>query len=145
MGRNQIYKDYAHKLLESGRAYRCFCTDEELEKMKEEAAEEGRPPVYSGPWADASESEIQEMLDENKPHTIRFRVPEDTVILIDDVIRGQVEYNTNVLGDFIIMRSNGQPVYNFCVAIDDGLMGITHVVRGEEHLNNSLRQVLIYG
>ncbi|KAI4366984.1 hypothetical protein MLD38_022774 [Melastoma candidum] len=142
--RNSLYKNYAHKLLDSGHVYRCFCTTEELEKMKEIAKLRQLPPVYSGKWASATEEEVQEELSKGTPFTYRFRVPKEGSLKINDLIRGEVSWNLDTLGDFVIMRSNGQPVYNFCVTVDDASMAISHVIRAEEHLPNTLRQALIY-
>ncbi|KAK9667082.1 hypothetical protein RND81_14G231600 [Saponaria officinalis] len=142
--RNALYKQYADKLLESGYVYRCFCSSEELEKMKEIAKLKGLPPVYTGKWATATEAEVEEELEKGTPFTYRFRVPKEGSLKIDDLIRGEVRWNLDTLGDFVIMRSNGQPVYNFCVTVDDATMAISHVVRAEEHLPNTLRQALIY-
>uniref|UniRef100_A0A7N0U4X4 Glutamate--tRNA ligase, chloroplastic/mitochondrial n=1 Tax=Kalanchoe fedtschenkoi TaxID=63787 RepID=A0A7N0U4X4_KALFE len=142
--RNLLYKQYAEKLLRTGQVYRCFCSSEELEKMKEIAKEKSLPPVYMGKWATAPEEEVQEELSKGTPFTYRFRVPKEGSLKIDDLIRGEVSWNLNTLGDFVIMRSNGQPVYNFCVTVDDATMAISHVIRAEEHLPNTLRQALIY-
>ena len=142
--RGDLYKARAEELLEKNFAYKCFCTDEEITEMKEKAADEGKPPIYSGKWAHATEEECNEELAKGKTYAVRFRVPKDELVTIDDSIRGEVTWNTNTLGDFIIMRSDGSPVYNFCVAVDDADMQMTHVVRAEEHLPNTLRQVLIY-
>lgn len=142
--RNSLYKQYADKLLESGHVYRCFCSNEELEKMKEIAKLKQLPPVYTGKWATASDAEVQEELEKGTPYTYRFRVPKDGSLKINDLIRGEVNWNLDTLGDFVIMRSNGQPVYNFCVTVDDATMAISHVIRAEEHLPNTLRQALIY-
>ncbi|KAL9231760.1 hypothetical protein vseg_006946 [Gypsophila vaccaria] len=142
--RNALYKQYADKLMESGYVYRCFCSSEELEKMKEIAKLRGLPPVYTGKWATATEAEVEEELEKETPFTYRFRVPKEGSLKIDDLIRGEVRWNLDTLGDFVIMRSNGQPVYNFCVTVDDATMAISHVVRAEEHLPNTLRQALIY-
>eukprot|EP00897_Mesotaenium_endlicherianum_P002350 jgi/Mesen1/2142/ME000152S01227 len=142
--RNQIYKDYADKLVASGTAYPCFCTDEELEAARAEQAAKSLPPVYTGKWSRASKEEVDAELEKGTPHTYRFRVPKDQRITIQDMIRGEVSWSSDSLGDFIILRSNGQPVYNFCVAIDDATMNISHVIRAEEHLPNTLRQVLVY-
>lgn len=142
--RKEIYRKYVDVLVEKGLAYPCFCTDDELEAMKKEAEENKMPPVYNGKWAHASQEEVESMINAGVPYCYRFRVPKDKVVDIDDIVRGKVSWNTNTLGDFVVLRSNGLPVYNFCVAIDDGLMGISHVVRAEEHLPNTLRQVLIY-
>ena len=142
--RTAIYKEYAAKLVEAGAAYPCFCTDEELAAMKAQAERDGRPPVYSGKWASASAAEVEAEMAKETPYVYRFRVPKDREVTIADLVRGDVTWNTNTLGDFVLIRSNGLPVYNFCVAIDDALMKVTHVLRAEEHLPNTLRQALVY-
>ncbi|KAJ6838442.1 glutamate--tRNA ligase, chloroplastic/mitochondrial [Iris pallida] len=142
--RNALYKNYAEKLLNSGDVYRCFCSNEELEEMKDRAKQMQLPPVYTGKWATASDVEVQEELARGTPYTYRFRVPKEGTLKIDDLIRGEVSWGLNTLGDFVILRSNGQPVYNFCVTVDDATMRISHVIRAEEHLPNTLRQALIY-
>lgn len=142
--RNSLYKQFAEKLLESGHVYRCFCSNEELEKMKEIAKLKQLPPVYMGKWATATDEEVQEELTKGTPYTYRFRVPKEGTLKINDLIRGEVSWNLDTLGDFVVMRSNGQPVYNFCVTVDDATMAISHVIRAEEHLPNTLRQALIY-
>lgn len=142
--RNTLYKEYAEKLLNSGHAYRCFCSNEELDKMREEAKLKQLPPVYTGKWVSATDEEIQEELLKGTQFTYRFRVPKNGTLKINDLVRGEVSWGLDTLGDFVIMRSNGQPVYNFCVAVDDASMGISHVIRAEEHLPNTLRQALIY-
>eukprot|EP00242_Pyramimonas_sp_CCMP2087_P002912 CAMPEP_0198230630 /NCGR_PEP_ID=MMETSP1445-20131203/114764_1 /TAXON_ID=36898 /ORGANISM="Pyramimonas sp., Strain CCMP2087" /LENGTH=581 /DNA_ID=CAMNT_0043911187 /DNA_START=416 /DNA_END=2161 /DNA_ORIENTATION=- len=142
--RTHIYKDYADKLVASGAAYPCFCTDAELAAMKAEQEEDKLPPKYAGKWNTASAGEVKEMMDKGVPYVYRFRVPVNEIITIDDLVRGEVSWNTDTLGDFVLIRSNGMPVYNFCVAIDDATMKITHVLRAEEHLPNTLRQMLVY-
>lgn len=142
--RNALYKHCAEKLLTSGNVYRCFCSNEELEQMKETAKLKQLPPIYTGKWAAATEEEIQEELAKGTPYTYRFHVPKEGSLKIDDLIRGKVSWNLDTLGDFVILRSNGQPVYNFCVTVDDATMCISHVIRAEEHLPNTLRQALIY-
>ncbi|KAK9829694.1 hypothetical protein WJX72_007403 [[Myrmecia] bisecta] len=142
--RTDIYKKYVNQLVEQGLAYPCFCTDEELAQMKLEAEKKKLPPVYRGKWATASQEEVEAEKAKGTPYCYRFRVPKNELVTIQDLIRGEVSWNTDNLGDFVLLRSNGQPVYNFCVAVDDALMKITHVIRAEEHLPNTLRQVLIY-
>ncbi|CAI0453504.1 unnamed protein product [Linum tenue] len=152
--RNSLYKQHAERLLESGHVYRCFCSSEELEKMKEVAQLKQLPPVYSGKWATATDVEVMHEMEKGTPYTYRFRVPKHGNLKINDLIRGEflsmldsvlkVSWNLDTLGDFVIMRSNGQPVYNFCVTVDDATMAISHVIRAEEHLPNTLRQALIY-
>lgn len=142
--RKHIYKEFAEKLIEKGLAFRCFCTEEELDKKRLEAEAAGIDPKYDGTWRDADPALVQQKLANGEPYTIRFKVPKNKVLFIDDVVRGRVTWDAEaMLGDFIILRSNGMPVYNFCVAVDDATMGITHVIRAEEHLSNTLRQLLI--
>lgn len=142
--RNNIYLQAAEKLLKEGKVYRCFCTNEELEEMKAQQEADGIPPRYDGRWRDAPDEEINKMMDTGKPYTIRFKVPEGSRVVIDDAVRGTVAWDAEAtVGDFILLRSNGLPVYNFCVAVDDALMGISTVVRAEEHLTNTLRQGLV--
>ena len=142
--REAIYKQLADQLVAEGHAYPCFCTDKELTMMKEEQEAKKLPPKYTGKWATASKEEVDAELAKGTPHTYRFRVPEGERVEIDDMIRGKVGWDTDTLGDFVLLRSNGLPVYNFCVAVDDATMGITHVLRAEEHLPNTLRQALVY-
>ncbi|PKA47336.1 Glutamate--tRNA ligase, chloroplastic/mitochondrial [Apostasia shenzhenica] len=142
--RNPLYKQYAEKLLKLGHVYRCFCSNEELEQMKEHAKQLQLPPVYTGKWATALDEEIHDELAKGTPYTYRFRVPKEGNLKINDLIRGEVSWSLDTLGDFVILRSNGQPVYNFCVTVDDANMHISHVIRAEEHLPNTLRQALIY-
>ncbi|CAN1142173.1 Glutamate--tRNA ligase, chloroplastic/mitochondrial [Linum perenne] len=152
--RNSLYKQHADRLVESGHVYRCFCSNEELEKMKEIAKLKQLPPVYTGKWATATDDEVMREMEKGTPYTYRFRVPKQGRLKINDLIRGEflirldsvlkVSWNLDTLGDFVIMRSNGQPVYNFCVTVDDATMAISHVIRAEEHLPNTLRQALIY-
>ena len=142
--RTQIYQKYALQLIEKGLAYYDFCTDEELEEMKERATRENRDPVYEGKWKDPAF--FQEGLSKvaaGEKAAIRFRAPKKSFTL-DDKVKGSVTYPENMVGDFVIVRSNGLPVYNFCCVVDDHLMDITHVIRGEDHLNNTVRQLMIY-
>lgn len=120
---------YVNQLVSENKAYPCFCTDKELKKMKKEAEKMKLAPIYRGPWATADASKVQEMLEKEVPYCYRFRVKPGELVTVKDEIRGEVTWNTDTLGDFVIMRSNGLPVYNFCVAIDDALMKITHVLR----------------
>lgn len=135
--RMKLYREWAFKLLEEGKAYRCYCTPEELEQMRKKALEEGRKPKYDGRCRDRKDYP-------EKPFAIRFKVPLDGVTVIDDLLRGKVSFKNEELDDLIILRSDGTPTYNFCVVVDDALMGITHVIRGDDHLNNTPKQVLLY-
>lgn len=135
--RRDLYAAVARQLVEKGVAYRCYCSEEELEAKRKQAEIDGRPPHYDLKcW--------NERRDDAAPHAIRFHVPEDGDVTIDDQIRGEVTWKKESLGDFIIVRSDGFPVYNFCVVVDDHDMDISHVIRAEEHLTNTHRQVLIY-
>jgi glutamyl-tRNA synthetase len=131
-------------LIEQGKAYRCFATEEELEEMKAAQEARGEIPQYDGRWRDADMKQINNMMDAGVPYTVRFRVPENSRVVIDDVVRGTVSWDAQAtVGDFILLRSSGVPVYNFCVAVDDAAMGVTTVVRAEEHLTNTVRQALV--
>jgi len=142
--RGNIYVQAAEKLLTEGKVYRCFCTTEELEEMKAQQEAAGIPPRYDGRWRDAPEEEVNKMLDQGIPYTMRFKVPANSRVVIEDVVRGTVGWDAEAtVGDFILLRSNRVPVYNFCVAVDDALMGISTVVRAEEHLTNTVRQALV--
>ena len=142
--RSELYIKLANKLLEEGKAYRCFCTKEELDAMKEKQEAEGLPARYDGVWRDADPELVQQKLDEGAEYTVRFKVPEGARIVIEDAVRGTVSWDAeSTVGDFILLRSSGVPVYNFCVAVDDAAMGVTTVIRAEEHLTNTLRQGLI--
>jgi glutamyl-tRNA synthetase len=142
--RAELYIAYAKQLMDDGLAYPCFCTEEELQRKREQDEAAGRPPQYDGTWRDADPAVVQAKLDAGEKYAVRFRIPEGSRVVIDDAVRGKVAWDADVtVGDFIILRSTGVPVYNFCVAVDDALMGITTVIRAEEHLTNTLRQVLI--
>jgi nondiscriminating glutamyl-tRNA synthetase len=141
--RLDIYRRYASTLVDAGLAYPCFCTDEALESKRQEALVSGRSPQYDGTCRSLPASEIETKRSAGIPEAVRYVVPRD-VVRFDDLIRGGIELATEMVGDFVLLRSNGLPTYNFAATIDDYLMGITHVLRGEEHLSNTLRQVLIY-
>jgi glutamyl-tRNA synthetase len=142
--RKDIYLKYAQQLIRDGHAYPCFCSEEELERKKQEIEAKGGIARYDGMWRNADPKEVQKRLDRGDPHTIRFKIPPGKIVVFDDVVRGRINWDAEaLLGDFIILRSNGMPVYNYCVAIDDATMKITHVIRAEEHLSNTLRQLLV--
>ncbi|KAJ8606028.1 hypothetical protein CTAYLR_010787 [Chrysophaeum taylorii] len=142
--RSDLYVTAAKALVSSGRAYPCFCSEEELEAKRRAAQAAGQQVAYDGTWRDADPEEVRRRIEAGEPHTIRFRAPVGAVVAIDDLIRGRVEWDVQAtIGDFILLRSSGVPVYNFCVAVDDALMGISTVVRAEEHLTNTVRQLLV--
>jgi len=143
--RVDIYKEYADKLLESDHAYKCYCTQEELEEMREKAIANDKMPRYDGSCRNLTEEERQAYEEEGREPVLRFKLPEEEKdIIVQDLIRGDVTFNTSVLDDFIIFKSDGMPTYNFAVVIDDALMKISHVIRGEDHLSNTPKQILIY-
>ncbi len=142
--RTEIYNQFIEKLKQSGHIYKCYCTPEELEEERKRALAEGRPPRYSGKCRNLSKEEQERLEKEGKSYVWRFRVPDGENIVFEDLIKGLVEINVNEFGDFVIVRSDGSPVYNFVVVIDDALMKITHVIRGEDHLSNTPKQILIY-
>lgn len=142
--RLDIYKKYTEKLLAEGKAYYCFCTPEELEAEKQAQLAKGETPVYSGKCADLPKETVEQYLKEGRPHVIRIKTPKNETIELDDLVRGHVSFDSNNVGDFVIVKSDGIPVYNYCVVLDDALMHITHVIRAEEHLSNTPRQLVIY-
>jgi glutamyl-tRNA synthetase len=142
--RDAVYSKIAARLISDGKAYPCFCTAEELDEMKAAQEAAGATPRYDGTWRDADPDVVAGKIEAGDPHTVRFKVPPGAKVVIDDAVRGIVSWDADAtVGDFILLRSSGVPVYNFCVAVDDAAMGITTVIRAEEHLTNTLRQGLI--
>jgi len=139
-----MYERRAQTLLESGRAYHCFCSAEELEAERAAALAKSEMPKYSGKCRALSDTQRQALIDEGRAPTIRFAVPPGERIAFDDIIRGGLEFQTGVIGDFIILRQDGSPTYNFAVVVDDLDMEITHVLRGEDHITNTARQMLLF-
>lgn len=142
--RLEIYQQYTNQLLESGQAYYCFCTEQELEAERQALMAKEAMPIYSGKCRNLSKQEQAKFIAEGRKPTVRFHVPENQQILFKDLVRGMMSFDSNGVGDFVIVKSDGIPVYNFAVALDDSLMKITHVIRAEEHLSNTPRQILIY-
>ncbi len=143
--RKAIYRAQAEKLLQTGQAYYCFLTDEEIEAQKAQAKAQGRPHQVQSPWRDKPLSESLKLIEEGQKATVRFKVPETKVdYKLKDLVRGEISFPSDMVGDFVLIRSSGMPVYNFCCVVDDALMEITHVLRAEEHLSNTLRQIMIY-
>ncbi|MDK2814414.1 MAG: glutamyl-tRNA synthetase, partial [Thermoanaerobacter sp.] len=126
------------------KAYYCFCTKEELEEMRKQAEKEGRPPMYTGKCRNLTREQIEEYLKKGKRPVIRLKVPSEGKTIVHDIIRGDVEFDNSTIDDFIIMKSDNMPTYNFATVVDDYQMGITHVIRAEEHLSNTPKQILIY-
>ncbi|NEU26088.1 glutamate--tRNA ligase [Paenibacillus polymyxa] len=142
--RLDIYKTYWQDLLDRGLAYRCYCTEEELEREREEQTARGETPRYSGKHRDLTEEQCQAFEAEGRVPSIRFRVPEDREYTFDDMVKGQITFNSKESGDFVIVKKDGIPTYNFAVAVDDYLMKISHVLRGEDHVSNTPRQLMIF-
>jgi len=138
-----IYREYADKLIAEGRAYHCYCTPEEVEADKARLAAEGKPPHYSGRCRHLSDVQKRKFETEGRKPVIRF-IAYDEDFSFRDLVKGPVQFPKGMVGDFVIMRANGVPVYNYAVVIDDALMQITHVMRADEHLSNTVRQLMIY-
>ncbi|MEO3680248.1 glutamate--tRNA ligase [Rheinheimera fenheensis] len=135
--RFDLYKEVVAQLLAEGKAYKCFCTVEEVDAMREAQMAAGEKPRYNGMWRDRTDHPS------DKPYVIRFKNPQDGVVVIDDMIKGRIEIANAELDDLIIARSDGTPTYNLTVVVDDWKMGITHVIRGDDHVNNTPRQMNI--
>lgn len=138
-----IYREHAERLLEARKAYLCFCTEADLQKEREKAQAEHRQPIYSGKCRTIEPSEAKRRRDSGEACAIRLQIP-DRPIRFHDMVHGDVEFSNEVVSDPIIMRSNGMPVYNYVVVIDDALMKISHVIRGDDHLSNTPKQVALY-
>lgn len=135
--RFDLYKEVVAQLLADGKAYKCFCTIEEVDAMREAQAAAGEKPRYNGMWRDRTDHPA------DKPFVIRFKNPQSGTVVIDDLIKGRIEIANSELDDLIIARSDGTPTYNLTVVVDDWKMGITHVIRGDDHVNNTPRQMNI--
>lgn len=149
--RFDIYPKYAQILLDKGFAYECFCTPEELEAEKKFATENKKAYVYSKKCENLTEEEKEKLRAEGRKPAIRFNIAkaqkafhETNELAFDDMVKGHLHQDTSLIGDFVIMKSNGTPTYNFAVVIDDMLMKISHIIRGEDHISNTFKQILIY-
>jgi glutamyl-tRNA synthetase/nondiscriminating glutamyl-tRNA synthetase len=142
--RLHLYTSYANELLAGGQAYYCFCTPQKLEDDRRKDLAAGRPPKYRGTCRAIPPDEAKRRLESGDRAVVRFRVPEHIDVSFSDLVRGEVTFNTDVIGDPVIVRSDGRPQYNFAVVIDDALMDVTHVIRGEDHISNTPRQILLY-
>jgi len=142
--RGVIYHSAANRLVEEGNAYHCFCTPEDLGAMKIEALEKKDLVKYDGRCRNLSPGEVRERLDRRVPHVIRFRMPEEGTISFQDIVRGDFNFVNTELDDFVLIKSDGKPTYNFAVVVDDSRMQISHVIRGDDHISNTPRQVHLY-
>jgi len=142
--RLDIYNKYAQQLIDGGFAYKCYCTEEELEQEREEQTARGEMPRYSGRHRDLTAEQRAAFEAEGRVPSIRFRVPEGRTFTFDDMVKGTISFESDVSGDFVIVKKDGIATYNFAVVIDDYLMKISHVLRGEDHVSNTPRQLMIY-
>ena len=136
--RQEFYRQKAEHLFKEGKAYNCYCSPEEVEVRKKEMSAKGLKPKYDGRCRNRTDRP------EGVPHVLRFKTPEGGTITVEDMLRGKIEFDVQELDDLIIQRSDGSPTYNFAVVVDDADMGITHVIRGDDHLSNTPRQALLY-
>jgi len=142
--RLDIYRTYWQDLIDKGRAYRCYCTEEELEREREEQSAKGEMPRYSGRCRHLTEERRRAFEAEGRVPSVRFRVPEGRTYAFDDMVKGSISFESDGIGDFVIVKKDGIPTYNYAVALDDHLMAISHVLRGEDHISNTPRQLMIY-
>ncbi|HUQ88699.1 MAG TPA: glutamate--tRNA ligase [Vicinamibacterales bacterium] len=142
--RMQSYVDHTNRLLAEGTGYYCFCSAETLEAHRKSQLAAGLPPKYAGTCRNIPSDEAQRRKDAGEAPVVRLRVPEGRNVTFNDVVRGEVTFHTDVIGDPVLIRSDGIPAYNFAVVIDDALMKVTHVIRGEDHISNTPRQILLY-
>lgn len=141
--RFDIYKKYAFDLLEKGLAYRCFCSEDELEERRERAIREKKAWKYDRVCCKLTKKEIKQYEEQGKPFAIRFKVPEKKIIF-NDLVQGEVEFHSKEIEDFVILRSNGLPTYHLSAVVDDIEMGITHIIRGADHLTNTPKHILLF-
>lgn len=142
--RFDIYRQYAAQLKAQGFAYECFCSQEELDAEKELSVQNKVAHKYSGKCKNLTAEQKEQYIKEGRTPTLRFSVPADKTISFVDIAKGHLEFDSNLIGDFVIMKSNGTPTYNFAVVADDIDMKISHILRGEDHISNTAKQILIY-
>lgn len=142
--RNDIYQKYYNELLEKGLAYKCYCTEDELEAEREAQLAKGETPKYSGKCRHLSEEERARLEEEGRKPSIRFAVPAGKIYAFNDMVKGEVSFESDGIGDHVIVKKDGTPTYNFAVTVDDHLMKISHVLRGDDHISNTPKQLMIY-
>ena len=142
--RLHLYASYANELIAGDHAYYCFCSPQKLDAERQADLAAGQPPRYRGTCRGLAKEEVRRRIDAGERPVIRFKVPEGVEVSFADLVRGDVTFNTGVIGDPVLVRSDGRPAYNFAVVVDDALMEITHVIRGEDHISNTPRQILLY-
>jgi nondiscriminating glutamyl-tRNA synthetase len=139
-----IYKEFVEKLVAEGKAYPCYCTPEEVQKMRERAQLLKKPPKYDGTCRRLTPAQREKLAAEGRTASVRFKSPETGAVEFDDIVRGPMKFENELIEDFVIQKTSGIPTYNFACVVDDHLMEITHVVRGDDHLSNTPRQALCY-
>jgi len=142
--RNDIYKTYYNQLLAEGHAYKCYCTESEIEAEREAQTERGETPHYSGKCRHLTDEQRRELESEGRKPSIRIIVPEGKTFTFDDMVKGSVSFESEGMGDWVIIKKDGTPTYNFAVTIDDYLMKISHVLRGDDHISNTPKQLMVY-
>jgi glutamyl-tRNA synthetase len=142
--RLKIYQQHAQQLLENGQAYHCFCSRERLAKLREQQREQHQPPKYDKHCRNLSKEEVWQQLSAKAPYVIRLKVPENYTVTFTDLLRGEISIATSEIDDQVLMKSDGYPTYHLAVVVDDYLMKITHILRGEEWLSSAPKHVLLY-
>ena len=142
--RLDLYRSHARQLLDAGHAYSCFCSREKLDAERRAAVAAGQPAKYAGTCRHLTSNEVAGRIAAGERPALRFRIPQHREVVFHDLVRGDVRFHTDVIGDPVIVRAEGVPAYNFAVVVDDALMGISHVIRGEDHISNTPRQMLFY-
>ena len=142
--RLHLYTSYANELLGGGHAYYCFCSAQKLDADRKSDLAAAKPPRYHGTCRNLSPEEVRTRMEAGEKPVIRFKVADQSDITFQDLVRGDLTFNSDVIGDWVLVRSDGRPAYNFAVVIDDALMEITHVIRGEDHISNTPKQILLY-
>jgi len=144
MQRLELYRKYADDLVRAGNAYRCYCLPDELEEMRKKALQEKKPPKYDGRCRNLTPKDEERYIKEARKPVVRFKTPQEGVTEFEDMVRGKVSFENRLLDDFVMLKSSGVPTYNFAVVVDDYEMEITHVIRGDDHISNTPRQILLY-
>lgn len=144
MERLDLYRNYCQELLNKGLAYKCYCSEEELKAERQWQMDHGKTPRYSGKCRHLSDEQKAAYEAEGRKPTVRFKVPEGLTLAFDDMVKGHVSFQSDDVSDFVILKQNGVPTYNFAVVVDDHLMEITHVLRGEEHISNTPKQLMLF-
>ena len=141
--RGDFYQKYIKKLLEKGKVYHCFCSKEELEKEREEQREDGQAPTYSGKCRNLSQDQVEEKLEAGEDFVLRMKLEKGKQVVFEDLVRGEVSFKTDIMGDFVVAKNESDPLYNLACVIDDYEMEVSHVIRGEDHISNTPKQILI--